>query len=292
LSYTIDALPANFYKKEFAHKNLAGCKRGGFMKRGYKVLVLAVLTAVLSAVSLYSLDGMTLNGATGLYTIPTARIAWDQQADLGVDLGTTFDFHNKNPIAKIGFSLFKWVELTTAFDIQQDPKNNFDTIIGLKVRIPTPLALAFGGNVQLINQERFGEDPLFYPAGQLYAAATYDGQIFSMPSETTIAFGYTFQKDLNSNIDYGMGFNITLFPDVLSGILHWLVDFSNFSYSVDPRGVDAAYRGALNTGVRVDVGSVTGLSQLKLMVDIIASDIFDGGNRSFLLGIAAGYAFL
>ena len=48
-------------------------------------LVLSILgTAVVSA---QSLKGMSLNGSTGLVSIPSGRIGWERTSDFGFDLG-------------------------------------------------------------------------------------------------------------------------------------------------------------------------------------------------------------
>jgi hypothetical protein len=246
--------------------------------------------------SVSALDGMSFGGAAGLYVVPTGRIGWEREADLGMDLGLSYDFINKNPIAKMGFSLFKWVEISGAFDLQNDRKDrgdNFDYLLGLKIQLPTQkTAIAIGGNYQLLhhsNSPRNQDDEVpLTMAGQVYVAATYPGQVFSMPAETTVALGYTFVDPLNSNVDYGMGFDLTLLPDIFQKYLHWMIDFSNFSYSVDPVGINAAHRGSLNTGFRIDIGAAPALNRFKFMVDFIATDILDDGSRSFVAGLTLG----
>ena len=100
-----------------------------------------------------SLKGMSLNGSTGLYSIPSARISWERTTDLGLDLGyqtivADGDWYATH-IAKIGVSLFKWVEVSVAFDLQPDGwkgyKDEVDFIGGLKIQLPlTKTAIAFG----------------------------------------------------------------------------------------------------------------------------------------------------
>ncbi|MDR1352647.1 MAG: hypothetical protein LBK05_05115 [Treponema sp.] len=265
---------------------------------GIIILILIVVPAGFVSAQ----EGMSFNGAAGLYTVPTGMIGWQREADLGIDLGVTYNFVKKNPIAKIGVSLFKWVEITGAFDFQPDTRyyryeekkgNNFDYILGLKLQLPTKkTAFALGGNLQLIHPSYGPWDiegkTTLTTAGQIYASATYSGSLFGMPTATTVALGYTFMENQNSNVDFGMGFDMIVLPDVFQRYVHWLVDFSNFSYSIDPLGIDTYYRGSLNTGLRIDIGAAPALKKIKLMVDIIATDILDEGNRSFVLGLVFG----
>jgi hypothetical protein len=250
-----------------------------------------------------ALEGMSFNGAAGLYTVPTGAIGWERETNLGIDMGVSYNFIKKNPIAKVGFSLFKWVEVTGAFDFQpstsylgrEEMGNNFDYVIGAKIQLPTKkTALAVGGNLQIIRPS-YGPwnnegNPALTSAGQVYAALTYSGNLLGMPTGTTVALGYTFREHLNSNIDFGMGFDMVLFPDVLKNYIHWLIDFSNYSYSIDPLGIDTYYRGSLNTGLRIDIGAAPALKKFKLMVDVMVTDLLDEGDRSFVLGLVFGGA--
>jgi hypothetical protein len=91
---------------------------------------LLILTAGLAVSALSaqtsSLKGMSLNGATGLYSIPSGRIGWERTSDLGLDLGYHAIIDNKaTHIPKVALSLFKWVELSAAFDIQPDGYNYY-----------------------------------------------------------------------------------------------------------------------------------------------------------------------
>jgi hypothetical protein len=233
-----------------------------------------------------TLKGMSLNGATGLYSIPTARIGWERSADVGLDLGTSYNFTEENPIAKIGLSLFKWVEISAAVDFQPRffDRNNTDGIIGAKLQFPTAkTALGLGGNIQFLN-DRYGSSNT---AGQLYFAASYSGEFFSWPAETTFVLGYTFLKGNKDNIDFGMGFDMVVLPDIFQRFVHLVLDFSNFSYSVDALGANAWARGCLNTGLRIDIASIPALSKLKLAVDLAILDVLDA-DRSLVIGLVFG----
>jgi hypothetical protein len=237
-----------------------------------------------------SLKGMSLNGSTGLYSIPSGRVGWERDSDFAIDFG----YHaivtgEAAHIPKINFSLFKLIELHAAFDVQH-PNRDKDTdfITGLKLQLPitsSSTAIAFGGNFQAIKQKDEYRDRL---AGQVYAAVSYAGRFFDMPAETTITLGKTFlQNNNNSDIDFGMGFDLILFPQHLKNVLHWITDYANFSYSADPWRVDAWYRGVLNTGFRIDLAAIPALSKFKFVIDIVMTDAFDS-TRAFSTGAVFG----
>jgi hypothetical protein len=270
-----------------------------FMKHLSKLLVLimAGLAAAGLSAQTSSLKGMSLNGATGLYSIPSGRIGWERSSDLGLDLGyhTVFTDGKAGHIPKVSLSLFKWVELSGAFDIQPELfgyDDRTDFIGGMKIQLPVnKTAIALGGNIQALN---LGNNipSRRYNAGQVYVAVTYAGEFFSMPAETTVVLGKTFiENSSSSNIDFGMGFDLILLPKVFQRYIHWITDFANFSYSVDAIGANAADRGVLNSGIRIDLASIPSLSKFKFVIDAIVTDAFDD-DRAFSLGLVFGIPIL
>ncbi|MDR1177413.1 MAG: hypothetical protein LBK64_01160 [Spirochaetaceae bacterium] len=274
------------------------------MKKGYGffavALALAVLAPALSAQT-KSLKSMNLSGATGLYSIPTGRIGWERSADVGLDFGYHTIIDDKiNHIPAVSASLFHLVELSLAFDIQPNiPKpgsgeyGNNDLLLGFKFQLPTTsTAIALGGSFQAIN---LGDSAINTTAFQIYAAVTYPGTLFGMPSETSVVVGKTFREHNTSDIDFGMGFDLVLLPKIFQNYIHWITDFSNFDYSVNAwpnYGASAgygaaAYRGVLNTGVRVDIAAAPSLSKYKFAIDVMITDCFDK-DRNFSLGLTAG----
>jgi len=262
-----------------------------------RILVFAIFIFVLSVSGLaaQSLKGMSLNGSTGLYSIPSGKIGWEKSSDLGFDLGyhTIITQKTATHIPKFALSLFKWVELSAAFDIQPEGyyhSNASDFIGGMKVQFPLKkTALALGGNFQALN---IGSEDYNRHAGQVYLAVTYNGSLFDLPAETTVVIGKTFvQHDIDSDIDFGMGFDILLFPKAFESLLHWVTDFANFSYSVEAFGANARYRGVLNTGLRFDLASIPALSKFKFVIDIMVADAFDD-NRAFSMGLVFGIPIL
>jgi hypothetical protein len=243
-----------------------------------------------------SLKAMSLNGATGLYSVPTGRIGWERSSNLGIDLGYHAIIDEKaTHIPKIALSLFKWIELSGAFDIQ--PKyyytadNGTDFIGGLKIQFPvTNTAIALGGNIQALNLG--SDEPWRRNAGQIYVAVTYAGDFFNMPAETTVVVGKTFAENYdNSDIDFGMGFDLILLPKVFQRYVHWVTDFANFSYSFEPIGADSRSRGVLNTGLRIDLASIPALSKFKFVIDAAITDALDE-ERAFSLGVVFGIPVL
>lgn len=257
------------------------------MKSFRKVLfVFLIVVVAVSGLSAQSLKGMSFNGATGLYNVPSGRISWEKRANLGLDLGYHAIIVNDkaNHIPKVNLSLFKWVELHGAFDIQPGDETN-DFLIGGKIQLPTKnTAVAIGGNFQIINQ---GPIRGQHNAGQIYMAVTYPGTFFNMPAETSLVVGKSFMENQNnSNIDFGMGFDLILFPKTFQNVVHLVIDFSNFAYSTDARGALTG-RGCLNTGLRIDLAAIPALSKFKFALDLVLTDAFDT-SRAFGFGAVFG----
>ncbi len=235
-----------------------------------------------------TLKGMSLNGSTGLVSIPSGRIGWEKSTDFGLDFGyhSIID-ENENyiHIPKASISLLKMAEIGFAYD-SQDDRDNEDMIIHGKLQLPIKgnSAVAVGGNYQLLKQ--FDED---YTITQIYLAATYPGEFFNMPAETTAVVGKRFGDTAPDDaIDFGMGFDLVLFPETFQGYIHWINDFSNFSYQHQAFiGVNANSRGVFNTGIRIDIASIPELSKYKFAVDAIMTDALDE-NRAFCLGVSFG----
>ena len=257
----------------------------------------------LGALPAQSRTGMSLSGATGLYSIPSGRVGWDHSgpSPFGLDLGyhTIIADGVATHIPKAALTLFSMVELSAAVDIQParhhtlyrfGPRNGHDFIGGIKVQLPlVRTALAVGGNYQYLNM---GERNRRNSAWQVYVAATYAGHFFDMPAETTIVIGRTFLEGTsNSNIDFGMGFDLLLFPHIFDNLVHWITDFANFSYSVDPFRANAWYRGILNTGIRLNLSAIPAFNRLRFLADIMLVDAFDH-NRAFAIGMTFGVPIL
>jgi hypothetical protein len=253
------------------------------------------------------LCGQSINGSTGLYSIPSGHIGWEKPGKTGLDFGyrTIMNDDGAAHVPAITASLFRWVEISSAFDFQPaiNEEKNDDLLFGVKLRLPTNFAdnknpaVSLGTNIQLNN---FNNDDYYYNAFQPYMAITYAGTFFNMKAETTVVFGKTFftgGPKNNYDFDFGMGFDLTIFPETFMEMVHWIADFANFSYSdnswpnyLSYRTGSAWNRGIMNTGLRIDLSSFL-VSNLKLIVDVFFNDLLDDGNRSFTVGAVAGYLF-
>ena len=276
---------------------------------GFLVIFLVFIPSVM-AQTFTPLKGQSMNGSTGLYSIPTGRIGWEDSGNFGLDLGYRAVINNHDGITHIPaitLSLLNWVELSAAFDIQ--PKINFvindeeifenneDLLLGLKIKMPAKNpSVALGGNFQFINIAN--KNDFNYIAYQPYIAITYAGSFLNMNAETTVVLGKTFYShglENNSDIDFGMGFDLILFDDVFGDAVHWIIDFANFSYSDNAwpnhlvhRSGPAWYRGTLNSGFRINLSAIQTLSKFKFLVDFVFNDLFDSGGRSFTIGTVLG----
>ncbi len=248
-----------------------------------RIAIISLLVFALSAfsVSAQSVKGMSLNGATGLITIPTAKIGWEK-SEFGLDGGyhAIFDDPESTNIIKASVSMFKYLEIAAAYDTQEDSDNS-DMLFNIKAQLPVKgsSAVAVGANYQSLKM--YDQDET---ATQVYLSATYPGTFFKLPAETTVTVGKTFGDIAeDDNIDFGMGFDLLLFPSVFKNYVHWINDFSNFSYSLNAYGANAGYRGAFNTGIRIDMASIPSLAKYKFVIDAIITDALDA-NRAFALG--------
>jgi hypothetical protein len=263
-----------------------------------------------TAVSAQSLRSMTFNGSTGLFTIPSGYTSWrDSAKQFGADVGYHGILNTKpNHLINLNLGLFRWLELNISYDFQynyyeaanmyQYNKNN-DLIVGAKLEIPSfeNTAIGVGGNVQFLN---VGENVFsphiegvnrawggYYIAAQAYAALTYSGSFLGNNAETSVMIGKSFYKDMDSSIDFGMGLDVGIFPEYLHGLIHVIIDFSNFTYTDSPNPLISDDRGILNAGFRLDLSAIPPLSKIKLTVDALITDGFDRG-RSFALGAVFG----
>ncbi|MDR0502852.1 MAG: hypothetical protein LBH16_05965 [Treponema sp.] len=258
------------------------------------------------------LRSQSINGSTGLYSIPSGGIGWENAGKFGLDAGYRSIINNDNGISHIPaitISLFKWAEISSAFDIQPDiniageNQKNSDLVLGLKIKLPTNTknvknpVIALGGNFQFIN---INNDNNGYNAYQPYIAVTYIGSFFNMSAETTVVFGKTLYSggpDNDWNFDFGMGFDLILFPDVFGSAVHWIIDFANFGYSdnswansLHPHTGSAWNRGNVNTGIRVNLAAIPAFSRFKFALDLAFNDLLDDGARSFTAGVVFGFA--
>jgi hypothetical protein len=230
----------------------------------------------------------TLGGATGLFTTPTARTGWDGN-QLGMDTGIAItDIGDGSTIPKVNLQLFENWELGVAHEMQGEDDSD-DMFFHTKFcfspwnRKLTNTALAVGINYMDLEINNQG-----YTNYQLYLAATYKGDFFDIPAETTLVFGKTMGDDEladDDNWDFSMGFDMDFFRDTLDGYVHWICEFSNYSYTVDPYRNTTFSRGSFNTGFRI--AALKDHPRYKLNFDLMYLDLLDA-DREFGAAVAFG----
>ena len=253
-----------------------------------------------AAANATAFSSQSIGGTTGLISTPTAQVAWDGN-DFAVDGGVHYlkngDTVSTTPKATV--CLFKRFEAGITYDMQ-DTKNsseNNDLLAHAKFRFfpwngVGKSNLAIGGNYQFIKVPAGADKSEDYRCWQGYVAATYSGEFFSMPAETTLVFGKTWgDKQIvdSDNIDFSMGFDLQLLPSIFQGYLHWISDFANYSYSANTWNLaNSTHRACFNTGARLAV--LKDSNRFKLNIDVLYLDVLDS-NRCFGMGVSGGIAF-
>jgi len=258
-----------------------------------KIVVSAVLLAVLVSaggfaqnVSAGAVNGMTLNGSTGLIVVPDAHVGWER-SKFGVDMGYGFVWSGGDRfdhLPRFAVSLFEKFEISGLMQMNHDKIKNF--VLGGKFQITKSggTALAIGGDYEFFVPPEHGD------SSKIYLAATYGGDFFGMPAVTTATIGWQFweQGNFSSQFIYGMGFSLSLFPQTFKNYVYWVTDFANFSYTVKDAMIYAGDRGAFNTGIRIHPIKE---GRFNLVIDIIGTDLLDDGNRGLSASLSGGIAF-
>jgi hypothetical protein len=278
---------------------------GGSMKKIFQYAFCFMSALVLGAgsISAMAFSSPTIGGPTGVITTPNAQIGWDGN-DVAIDAGFHYvkdDDKTTSQTPKVNLSLFKCLEVGVMGDMQKyknDNRDNDDYTVHAKFRFyPLQTAgnssLAVGYKNMQLNYD--DESPYKRKNQQVYLAATYGGNFFSMPAETSLVFGKTWGKGPNGDtdyfddmIDFSMSFDLDLLPNLFKGYVHSISEFSNYSYSSEPVGADTLERGAFNTGLRLAL--LKNMNRFKLNVDILWLDVLDK-NRCWGAGVAGGAAF-
>jgi len=246
----------------------------------------------------------SIGGATGLIITPTSHTGWEGSR-FGFDVAAHYIDNSDNVGSDEGYMVYKALlglgvsgtnlEIGFTYDDQPDydayhNKDTDDMMLNAKWEFTEGLAV--GCNFQMMQVNTTGNDRNDF---QLYLAATYPGNFFSMPAETTLVVGHTFWgKDAgdneNKNIDFSMGFDLDLAPSIFKNYVHWINDFSNYSYSTegggatDVGGAISLSRGVFNTGFRI---AFLRDKKYKLNLDVIMTDALDE-NRDWAIGAAFG----
>lgn len=186
----------------------------------------------------------TISGSNGYIVIPSAETAWSGK-NTTITTGYSGIFSGTYAhVPYIQMGLANNLEMSLAFDISEE----LDVLLGGKWRFVRGQnsSLTLGVVTQMLNATNES-----HPAAQVYLASTFNSSFIEWDSKTTLMIGYTFDENLSSNIDFGMGFQTGFFPDVFKGKVDFLVDFGNASYSASPSGGNAENRGMLNFGLRL-----------------------------------------
>ena len=255
-----------------------------------KILISAIGIVAICTGSAFAtaFSSPSLGGPTGYIGTPNAQIGWDGN-DFAIDAGTHYINEDGGPtyVSKVNVSLFRRLELGACYDQQKDVivngrssvENDDDAIAHAKLRF---FPWDGGGNSMLAigfkwMQMEYDQDDE-YINKQIYLAATYTGSFFNLPAETTIVFGKTWgENNSNDDIDFSMGFDINLFPSLFQGYLHWVNDFSNYGYTVEPVAADNYYRGVFNTGIRLAILKES--KRFKCNLDALMLDALDDNHE-------------
>jgi hypothetical protein len=244
-------------------------------------LVSSVELAPSKEVVIIPAGNTTVSGATGYVVLPSAELA---PSENGTSITTGYsgifstDVYAHVPFVQLGFSDIAEVSLAVDRDVKTD------LLLNAKWRFShrkgTSLAVGMVG--QLIDVGATND-----LAAQLYFASTFSSSIMDFPSKTTVLLGYTFHKNLNTNIDFGLAFQTPFFPSAFKEKVYVLLDFGNVSYSVSPSAGEAEDRGLVNVGLRLVPIKV--LKSVYLSADIRALDLFDHEGRALSLGVTLAF---
>ncbi|MFA7672055.1 MAG: hypothetical protein WCY53_07375 [Sphaerochaetaceae bacterium] len=250
------------------------------MKKPYTFILILLVIVSFNLFGAGFESNTTLSGINGYVVVPSALPAASGK-DTSITTGYSAIFTLPSGFAHIPYIQFGFAnnfEASAAVDITDDA----DLLVNAKWRFlhKGETSVALGLNGQLLDMK--GD---LYVGGKIYVAATFSSTFITLPSKTTVMLGYSIDKNsINSDIDFGMGFQAPFFPKVFKEKVDFLIDFGNVSYSNSPSGGDAENRGMLNLGLR--------LLPLQFMrgtyfaTDLRLIDIFDAKRRAFSVGAA------
>ncbi len=247
------------------------------MSVGFQISA-AVLPGALGEIE----DGnTTIQGINGYLVIPSAEPAWGGN-DLTITTGYSVSFSgslNHLPYVQVGFN--HDFEAGLASELSN---NSIDLLLNGKWRFNRSgdRSLAAGVNGQFLDITSSMDW-----AVQLYFASTFKSTFIDWPAKTTILVGYTLDGSPDTDIDFGLGFQVPFMEDFFSGKVDFLLDYGNVSYSAQPKSADASHRGMLNIGFRLlPVKLAKGM---YLSADLRGLDLFDGADRAASLGLGISY---
>jgi hypothetical protein len=251
------------------------------MKRPIMMVLLTIIILLIANTYVFSSSvggNTTLGGVNGYIVIPSAEPVYSSK-DSTVTTGYSAIFSGKFahvPFIQFGFA--KDFEVGLSVDID----DSADVLLNAKWRFSSGKnsSIAAGLVGQALNIA--ATDAFF--AAQLYMATTFSSTFIDWPTKTTVLVGYTFDKTLDTNIDFGMAFETPFLKDVFNDKVTFLIDFGNVSYSADPSGGNANNRGLLNVGLRLL--PVEFMKSVFVTFDLRALDLFDHTGRALSAGVS------
>lgn len=223
----------------------------------------------------------TVSGVNGYIVLPSAEPAPSKG---GISMATGYsamfssNVYAHIPFVQMGFS--DAAEVSLAVDMATTTNLLLNAKWRFSHRNETSLAVGVVG--QFLDVAAAKE-----LAGQLYFASTFSSSIMDFSSKTTVLLGYTFHKNLNTNIDFGIAFQTPLFPNAFKEKVYFLLDFGNVSYSLNPSAGDALDRGLVNIGIRL--APVKVIKSVYLTADVRALDLFDHKGRAVSVGVSLSF---
>ncbi len=253
------------------------------MKKLLTVVIIICVTSLFPIIASATTGSATLSGTSGYVVIPSAiPIASSKKTSFSTGYNAMFSADNKFshiPYIQMGFA--ENIEAALALDIGLTT----DILLQAKWRFieKNTTHFAFIINGQALDVS----DSARYFAAQTGFAATFDSAIMDFDSKTTIYLGYTFDKTLNSDIDFGMAFETPLWKNETNEILNIVMDFGNVSYSVNPSGGKAQDRGSLNFGLRLL--PIEFIKNAYILADLRLLDLFDHSGRAISAGVSFSF---
>ena len=256
------------------------------MTRRTRLTVLSMMIIVCAIPVLFGVGeegNTTLGGVNGYIVVPSALpVTSGDKATITTGYSAIFDL--PDGFAHIPFIQFGFtgdLEASLALDIGSEA----NMLLNAKWRFVEKgeTSVAFGVVGQMLD---IGGTLGF--AAQTYLASSFVSTFISWPSKTTILVGYTFDDSLNTDIDFGMGFQAPLWQKVFKGKVDFLIDFGNVSYSTRPSGGRAQDRGMLNLGMRLLPWEF--MTSTFLAADVRLIDLLDHAGRAISAGVSVSFS--
>lgn len=224
------------------------------------------------------IEGSNLAGFTGHIATPAAGLFWDE-SDLAIATGYTMiaERDGLSHIPYMNFGLFRQLEITAAMDAKE---NSQDVLVGVKWRfLESGTTQAAAG---LLGQMTDIGGSTGYGL-QAFAVSTFQSAFLNQKAVTSVLIGYTFRKNMTTDIDFSVGFDTPLLPSLFDDHVRFVFDIGNVSYSKNPSGNDPD-RGIVNAGIRLN--PIPLARSLRFTLNLYGLDLLDGKDRSFGAGLA------